>query len=153
MGTSSRVPLALAIAPLVLAVPALHLAPTANGEQSMSTLTVTVQFVILSGVPPGGGREAGSPRLLPAVDVVTWVVPEGGPVTPPQATATTDAAGVAAFMLPAGAYWAVGLAQGIERRAAGPLPSRCGAAPSVPLPRPPACPVLLARGGGCPPRV
>jgi hypothetical protein len=28
-----------------------------------------------------------------------------GPVTPPAATATTDAAGVAAFMLPAGTYW------------------------------------------------
>src|SRR5437868_10749139 len=92
---------------LVLAVGALDVPPTANAEQSMSTLTVTVEFVILSGVPPGERREAWIPRLLPAVGVPIWVAPAGGPLTPPQATATTDGVGVAEFMLPAGAYWVV----------------------------------------------
>jgi hypothetical protein len=81
--------------------------PTVSAEPNLSTLTVTIEFVVLSGVPPGVRREGGSPRLLPAVGVLTWVVPAGGPLTPPAATATTDAAGIAAFMLPAGAYWVV----------------------------------------------
>jgi hypothetical protein len=97
-------------------------------EPNLSTLTVTVQFVILSGVPPAGRREAGSPRLLPAVGVLTWVVPAGGPVTPPAASATTDAAGIAGFVLPAGAYWVV------VPRLTNPPPGIPGGAIAVELP-------------------
>jgi hypothetical protein len=97
----------VATAMLVLAMGVLGAPPAAKAEQSLSTLTVSVQFVVHSGVPPARGRGAVSPRVLPAVGVATWAVPAGGPMSSPQATATTDAAGVASFTLPAGTYWVV----------------------------------------------
>jgi len=97
----------VATAMLVLAMGALGVPLAAKAEQSLSTVTLTVQFVVHSGVQPAGGRGAVSPQVVPAVGVATWAVPAGGPVSPPQATATTDAAGIASFTLPAGAYWMV----------------------------------------------
>jgi hypothetical protein len=97
----------VAAALLVLAMGALGAPSPAKAEPRLNTLTVSVQFVVYSGVPPARGRSAVSPQKMPAVGVAVWAVPAGGPVAPPQATATTDTADVASFTLPAGTYWVV----------------------------------------------
>jgi hypothetical protein len=106
MSGTSRFPPGVAAAMLVLVV-GVFATSTAAKAQGPSTLTVTVQFVALGGAAPAPGRADVSPRPSPTVGVAVWVVPAGGPVTPPQAMATTDAAGVASFTLPPGSYWVI----------------------------------------------
>jgi hypothetical protein len=122
-----RFPTSLATALLVLVLVAVA-TPRGASAQSFSSITVTVQFVVLSGVQPAPGRGEVSPRTLPAAGITTWVVPAGGPLSPPGATATTDTSGVASFTLPAGSYWVV------VPRLASPPPAVPGAAVTTELP-------------------
>ena len=107
MGHSSRFLLGAATTMLVLLIGALVAPPAASAAQSSSALSVSVQFGVRGGAHRAGGRGGEGARLSPAVGVAVWAVPAGGPVLPPQATASTDAAGVALFTLPAGSYWVV----------------------------------------------